>query len=111
MSEAGTCTEQHDKLTNAEPMKTSKQMQVNVFQKLPSVKGANRKLVSCSVCYRNIETAKIYAPKGKVPDICQELGLVSRARILDNHLQSKVHVECLKADRLRVLSPSEFLSP
>ena len=63
VSEAGTSTEQQDKLTNAEPMKTSKQKQVNVFQKLPSVKGANRKLVRCSVCYRNIETAKIYAPK------------------------------------------------
>ena len=98
VSEAGTSTEQQDKLTNAEPMKTSKQKQVNVFQKLPSVKGANRKLVRCSVCYRKMETAKIYAPKGKVPDICQELGVVSRARILDNHLQSKVHVECLKAD-------------
>ena len=108
VSEAGTSTEQQDKLTNAEQMKTRKQEQVNVFQKLPSVKGANRKLVRCSVCYRNIETAKIYAPKGKVPDICQELGVVSRARILDNHLQSKVHVECLKADRLRVLSPPEL---
>ena len=111
MSEAGTSTEQQDKLTNAEPMKTCKQKQVNVFQKLPSVKGADRKLVRCSVCHRNIETAKIYAPKGNVPDICQELGVVSRARILDNHLQSKVHVECLKADRLRIFSPSEFLSP
>ena len=88
VSEAGTSTEQQDKLNNAEQMKTRKQEQVNVFQKLPSVKGANRKLVRCSVCYRNIETAKIYAPKGKVSDICQELGVVSRARILDNHLQS-----------------------
>ena len=108
VSEAGTSTEQQDKLTNVEQMKTRKQEQVNVFQKLPSVKGANRKLVRCSVCYRNIETAKIYAPKGKVPDLCQELGVVSRARILDNHLQSKVHVECLKADILRVLSPPEL---
>ena len=54
VSEAGPSTEQQDKLTNAEQMKTRKQGQVNVFQKLPSVKGANRKLVRCSVCYRNI---------------------------------------------------------
>ena len=62
---------------SAEPMKTSKQKQVNVFQKPPSVKSTNRKLVRCSVRYHSIEAAKIYAPKGKVPDICQELGVVS----------------------------------
>lgn len=43
VSEAGTSTEQQDKLTNAQPMKPSKQ--VNVFQKLPSVKGTNSKLL------------------------------------------------------------------
>ena len=32
VSEAGTSTEQQDKLTNAEQMKTRKQEQVNVFQ-------------------------------------------------------------------------------
>ena len=64
-----------------------------VFQKLPSVKGANRKKVRCSVCFRNIETAKIYASNGKVPEICQELGAVSLSRTLDSHLTSKVNVE------------------
>ena len=63
-----------------------------VFQKLSSVKGANRKKVRCSVCFRSIETAKIYAPKGKVPKICQELGAVSRSRTLDSRQISHAFV-------------------
>ena len=72
------------------------------------MKGANRKKVRCSVCFRNIETAKIYAPKGKLPEICQELGAVSRSRTFDSHLTSKVHIECLRAHKFRMPSPPEL---
>ena len=46
--------------------------------------------------------------KGKVPEICQELGAVSRSRTLDSHLTSKVYVECLRTDKFRMLSPPEL---
>ena len=36
-----------------------------VFRKLASVKGANREKVRCSVCFRNIETAKNLCTKRK----------------------------------------------
>ena len=52
--------------------------------------------------------AKIYAPKGKVPEICQELGAVSRTGTLDSHLTSKVHVESLRVDKFCILSPPEL---
>ena len=43
-----------------------------------------------------------------MPEVCQELGALSRSRSLDSHLTSKVHVECLRGHKFRMLSPPEI---
>jgi hypothetical protein len=36
--------------------------------------------------------------KGQLPAVCTEVGTVPRKDVLDAHLASEVHIECLKMD-------------
>ena len=51
---------------------------------------------------------KIFAPNGRVPNICSENGIIPRKTLIDNHVKSVVHKECVKADKLARLSSNEL---
>ena len=51
---------------------------------------------------------KIFAPNGRVPNICSENGIIPRKTHIDNHPRSVVHKECMKADKLATLNSNEL---
>lgn len=75
------------------------------FEKINEIKG--RKLVRCNICcmYPNIVLLHV-KQRNHIPPICTKQGTIPRNHLLKKHLNSIVHIECIKQDRLTKLNIS-----
>lgn len=72
------------------------------FEKVPQIKG--RKLIRCSICVKYPNTVLLHTKqKNHIPAICSPSGTIPRKEICSNHLQSKEHIECLKAHHINTI--------
>ena len=99
-------TDNSDSLDKTDKCEASKKSTSNSIKKI--TRGPGRNYVRCDVCFRFPNTVKIFAPNGRVPNICSENGIIPRKTHIDNHVKSVVHKECVKADKLARLSSIEL---
>ena len=73
------------------------------FEKLDN-KG--RKNVRCKICYKHPEIVKLYSGN-KIYAVASEEGTAPRKELLDTHLSSEVHKQCLSAEIVKNLNSVE----
>lgn len=89
-------------------IKNKKKIKLNLDLNFEKIGLQGRKMVRCKVCYLYPQTVLInYKQKNHIPPICTELGTLPRGSILESHLQSDIHKECIKADCISKLSDSD----
>jgi len=84
------------------------------FEKIKASNGYGRTKVRCSVCFLNKKTVLMNTKlRNKLPAICSEEGTIPRNKLLNNHLASIMHKECIKVHRLSKLSnvQKSFIAP
>lgn len=89
-------------------IKNKKKIKLNLDLNFAKIGSQGRKMVRCKVCYLYPQTVLINCKqKNHIPPICSELGTLPRGSILESHLQSDIHKECIKADFISKLSVSD----
>ena len=77
------------------------------FEYVPSKVKGERKRIRCRTCCRNPDTVKRMCYRGRYPAICTEEGTASRSEVEKAHIESPLHKECVKAERIKGLSHQE----
>ena len=72
------------------------------------VNSTGRRLVRCSVCFKFPLVARMFSnKKNQVPALCTEHGTVPRKEVLEAHIASQMHKECVKAEMAKKLDEDE----
>lgn len=105
-NDPNTPVETHNNIAINKP--NSKLLLHPCFEKL-STKG--RKMIRCKICFKHKNTVLLFSvQKNHIPAICSEFGTVPRKEVLENHLNSAVHKQCVKTEQLSQLSTFEVNS-
>jgi hypothetical protein len=97
-SSSSTSTSPKLKLTTKLPTEIDEYDSASVFF---TVNSTGRRLVRCRICFKFPHVAQLFSKKkGQLPAVCTDVGTVPRKDLLEAHLASEVHTECLKMDML-----------
>jgi len=65
--------------------------------------------VRCCICFKFQHVAQMFSnKKGQLPAFCTDLGTVPRKEVLDSHLASQMHAECVNMEMAEQLKNAEI---
>ena len=76
----------------------------SVFESIQVGKPGEHKRIRCIVGVWKPDTVKRFCYRGHQPAICTTDGAIARPDMISNHLDNQIHLECVKADRVKNLS-------
>ena len=89
----------HEVATNKLPKQRTELTRASDTSVFQTVNTSGRKMVRCSVCFKHPHIARMFSnKKNQLPAVCSEFGTAPRKELLESHLASEMHKECMKAD-------------